>query len=908
MFSRSVAALAVLAMVPLLVGGHEGNAPALAVERFGALPLRFEPNVGQFDDRVRFVARAPGYTLFLTSDEAVFALGKGEAVVRMGLVGAATDPAAEGEDALPGVTNYFLGSDPAKWRTGIVSYARVRYREVYEGIDLVYYGTPRDLEYDFVVAPGADPSAIRLRIDGADRVTLDERGDLVLSVGRGELRQRAPVIYQEGPAGREHVSGGYVVAGDRVSFAIGDYDASRPLVVDPVVAYSRDLSGSGHDWAEGIAIGPDGSAYVAGNTYSTDFPTVAPFQPHNAFGEDTFVTKLDPSGEIVYSTYLGGNSSDFIWALAVGADGSAYVTGSTQSANFPIVAQFQPIRSGGYDAFVTRLAPSGAALTYSTYLGGSLDDRGLGIAAGADGSAYVTGVTSSANFPTATPFQASRAGLDDVFVTKLSASGTSLAYSTYLGGNGFDYGNGIAVGADGSAYVTGSTGSTNFPTVAPLMTSLDFNDAFVTKLSPSGTSLAYSTYLGSTSSDSGYAIALGGDGSAYVAGSTSSAGFPTVGPLQGSYAGGGDAFVAKLAPSGSALVYSTFLGGSDGDEANAIGLDTDGNIYVAGTTWSTDFPTAAPVQATNAGGPDAFVAKVSTSGLSLAYSTYLGDDLEDYGLAIAVGADGSAHVAGQTGEIFDGYDAFVTKLSGLAGSTPGIYVPATGTFFLKNASAAGAADLTFAFGVGGLGYVPLTGDWNGDGVDTIGLYHPPTGVFFLKNTNASGPADLTFTFGVGGVAYVPLAGDWDGDGTDTVGLYQPATGVFFLRNANAGGAADVTFTFGVGGAGYVPVAGDWDGDGDDTVGLYDPAASVFFLRNANGNGPADVTFSFGVGGLGYVPVMGDWDGDGDDTAGLYRPSTAAFFLRNLNLPGPADLTFVYGPPNASPLAGDWNGV
>lgn len=246
--------------------------------------------------------------------------------------------------------------------------------------------------------------------------------------------------------------------------------------------------------------------------------------------------------------------------------------------------------------------------------------------------------------------------------------------------------------------------------------------------------------------------------------------------------------------------------------------------------------------------------------------------------------------------------------SGPGADGPGLYAPSTGAFFLRNSSSNGPADIVFTYGAAGSGLVPLTGDWNGDGVDTPGLYSPATGAFFLRNANSGGAADLVFTFGAGGAGFVAITGDWDGNGTDTIGLYQPATGAFFLRDTNASGNADIVFTFGAGGQGFVPVDGDWDGNGTDTIGLYLPSSGVFFLRNANAGGPADLAFTFGAGGQGFVPVAGDWDGNGADAIGIYAPSTGAFFLRNTNTNGAADIVFTFGAGNATPLAGDWDGL
>jgi len=389
-----------------------------------------------------------------------------------------------------------------------------------------------------------------------------------------------------------------------LGFEVGAYDASLPLVIDPTLVYSTYLGGSGFDYGSGIAVDSAGNAYVTGQTYSTDFPTANPFQAARVGGPDAFVAKLNAAGSaLVYSTYLGGNGDDYGRGIAVDAAGNAYVTGETGSTNFPTANPLQASNAGGnYDAFVAKLNAAGSALVYSTYLGGSDYDYGYGIAVDAAGNAYVTGETFSTNFPTANPLQASNAGGPNAFVAKLNAAGSALVYCTYLGGSGGDSGQGIAVDAAGNAYVTGETGS-NFPTANPFQASnAGGPDAFVARLNATGSALVYSTYLGGNGNDHGSAIAVDAAGNAYVTGETFSTNFPTANPLRASNAGGGDVFVAKLNAAGSALVYCTYLGGSSWDYGTGIAVDAAGNAYVTGLTGSTNFPTANPLQAANAGG------------------------------------------------------------------------------------------------------------------------------------------------------------------------------------------------------------------------------------------------------------------------------------------------------------------
>ncbi len=564
--------------------------PSPVDQAYGKLPLSFEANQGQTDVQVKFLSRGRGYTIFLTSTEAVFVFTQRQGpanpvrlrlakpdltqpekvtrtAVRMKLLGANPEPRVTGREELPGKVNYFIGNDPTKWRTNVPTYGKVQYNDVYPGIDLIYYGNERHLEYDLVVGPGADPTRILLAFQGADKLELDAQGDLVLHTAAGAIRQRKPVIYQEVDGARREISGGYVLKGAyRVGFQVAGYDSNRPLVIDPALFYSTYLGGSGDDFGVGIAVDASGNAYVGGQTFSANFPTTpGAFQTAFGGGRDGFVTKLNPTGSaLVYSTYLGRAGDDGVVGIAVDASGNAYVTGFTSSTNFPTTAgAFQTTYGGGPDdAFVTKLNPAGSTLVYSTYLGGSGNDLGFGIAIDAAGNAYVTGSTSSANFPTSPgAFQTSFGGVGplsfgDAFVTKLNLTGTGLVYSTYLGGSGDDEASGIAVDASGNAYVAGDTNSTNFPTTVGAFQStlggvgtFGLGDAFVTRLNPTGAGLVYSTYLGGSGNDAGFGIAVDALGNSYVTGQTESTNFPTTpGAFQPALGGGFDGFVAKVSP------------------------------------------------------------------------------------------------------------------------------------------------------------------------------------------------------------------------------------------------------------------------------------------------------------------------------------------------------------------------
>ncbi len=645
------------------------QAQASVLSTYGKLPLAFEVNRGQSDARVKFLSHSRGYTLFLTPTEAVLALGapakpkpsgkyfeplppglarlgfpealtvNGQrslleramtsaepaalSVLRIKLVGANPKPNVEGIDLLPGKSNYFIGNDPKKWRTNVANYAQVEYGEIYPGVDLLYYCNQRQLEHDFVVAPGADPRTITLGLEGADKVSIAADGDLVLDTDAGEVRLQKPLVYQEAASGRQEIAGWYRLKNtNQISFDVAAYDSTRPLVIDPVLVYSTYLGGGDFDVAFGVAVDSPGNAYVTGITCSSNFPTASPFQAAPGGGCDAFVTKLNPAGSgLVYSTYLGGSDYDQGNGIAVDSAGNAYVAGSTTSINFPTTTGgFQQTYGGGSrDAFVAKLNPAGSALVYSTYLGGSDGDGGQGIAVDAAGNAYVAGRTLSTNFPTTLgAFQTTIGGASDAFVTKLNPLGTGLVYSTYLGGSGdeFTSGGGIRIAVDppGNAYVTGATSSTNFPTTpgAFQTTFGGISDAFVTKLNSAGSALVYSTYLGGSAAENGRGIAADAVGNAYVTGYTDSTNFPTLNPIQAANGGGSDVIVAKFGPGGT-LIYSTYLGGNGpNDGAFGITADSSGSAYVVGETNSTDFPTTTGgFQQTYAGGSrDVFVAKI----------------------------------------------------------------------------------------------------------------------------------------------------------------------------------------------------------------------------------------------------------------------------------------------------------
>jgi hypothetical protein len=642
------------------------------VEGYGRLPLTFEANQGQTDATVKFLSRSAGYRLFLTSTQMVLALGenfesdlaalpakaslshgtKGSTLLRpktptagskkstrlcMKLVGANDSAQVIGQDELPGKSNYFLGNDPKKWHTNVRQFAKVRYESIYPGVDLVYYGHQRELEYDFVVQPEADPQAIRLSIEGA-KLRL-QQGDVLMTTAVGDVYLRHPRLYQEENGGRHEVPGRYVIEGkNEVRFRIGSYDRSKALVIDPVLAYSTYVNEN--LGANGIALDPARNAYVVGLTSSN--------------GRDVVITKINADGStVLYTTYLGGTLDEYSPAIAVDSKGNAYVTGGTQSTDFPTKNALQSTNHGYYDAFVTKIGADGSTLVYSTYLGGSVFDIGTGIAVDKVGNAYVVGVTGSTDFPTANALRTSASGQGDAFVAKINASGSAFTYSTYLTGSSGAYASGVAADSKGNAYVIGATESPDFPTAHPLQPYHGGRDAFLSKINPEGSAFVYSTFLGGSGEEDTGMLALDSADNVYLLGSTISTDFPTVNPIQARNAGDWDAFVTKINAAGNAMVYSTYLGGSGNERTYSadvgggtgvgIGVDPVGNVYITGSTESNDFPVLDPIQSTVGG---VFIAGINAGGDALSYSMYLGGVGAESGACLAVDSRGSAYVAG----------------------------------------------------------------------------------------------------------------------------------------------------------------------------------------------------------------------------------------------------------------------
>ncbi len=698
---------------------------------YGPRPLRFERNVGQTEEDVQFVSHANGYTLFLSATEATLKFSplvhnNGEKTINSvdpnptdvsihaKLIGANPRSRIYEQDELTTRTNYFLDDDRRKWRTNIRTYRSVRLEQTYPGIDLVYRGNPNDLEYDFLVKPGSDPNVISFQFLGTDKIELDATGALVLSTKAGEVYQRKPEIYQEINGSKKPVEGGYVVkAGNRVGFEIGPYDHTEPLTIDPVIVYSTGLGGAVlHD----IAIDNSGNAYVTG-----DGPSI---------------TKLDPTGNVLYSTFLGhGLVNAGFGSIAVDASGNAYICGAA-SSGFPTTAgTFQPNyinpTSGNSDAFVTKVDAAGN-LVYSTYLGES--DVCLAVAVDPSGNAYVAGSqgsNGSSHFPTtAGAFQTTTASGAGGFVAKLNSDASQLIYGTYLGENAAE--TGIAVNNAGEAYVTGHT-SPGFPTTpGAFQTTSNAQTAFVTKLSATGSELIFSTLLGGDSSGGifpsftqGTAIAIDSAGNSYLTGTTSAKDFPTTaGAVKTTLTSFENAFVTKVDSSGTSLVYSTYLGGSSNDQGFDISVDCSGNAYVTGIVQSDDFPTTPDAFQTNLNGHsnDAFVTKVNSAGSGLDFSTYLGG--YNAGFGIAANCDGDMYVTGgPTSCCFGGIPAYALRISFASSNQP----PAA---ICRNVTATAGSECLADASIDNSSFDPDSGD-------TITVSQSPAGPYSLGSTNVT---------------------------------------------------------------------------------------------------------------------------------------------------------------------------
>lgn len=646
---------------------------------FAALPLAFESNQGQTDSRVKYLARGNGYTVFLTPTQTVFTMSPGSrqphkfgsdsrtlqadksAEIFMSLVGANPKPVIAAANELPGQTNYYIGNNPKNWQLGVKQYAAVNYGNVYPGVDMAFHGQQRQFEFDFVVAPHANPAPISFGVQGSQKIATDADGNLILSSSIGNVTLHKPVAYQDRNSSREPVDARFVIeANNTVSFQLGAYDHSRELVIDPSVTYATYLGGSAEDEGLAIALDSAGNAYITGQTKSPLFGG----QTTSGTNFSVFVTKMNTGGTAltytdIFSATGAGSGNCTGNGIALDSSGNVYVAGSA-TAGFPLMSAYQSSFGGGLDdAFVLKLNTSGV-LVYSTYLGGTGNDNANAITVDSSGNAYVVGETQSANFPTTSGSkQPSLNGTDNAFVTKLNSSGSALVYSTYLGGAlAGNLATGVALDSSKNAYVSGITISSDFPTTSSVIQTTygGSEDGFVTEVKADGSDWLYSTFLGGSGSDDALAIAVDSAGEAYVAGRTSSTNFPTLNAPQPSLGGNSatNVFVSKLNAGATALVFSTYIGGSQDDEGTGIALDSFADAYITGKATSSGYPVSSGASLT--GSPDAFVTELSNSGFAV-YSILVGGNLAEdiYPAttntslgAIAVDSSSNAYITGAT--------------------------------------------------------------------------------------------------------------------------------------------------------------------------------------------------------------------------------------------------------------------
>ncbi|HEV8187447.1 MAG TPA: SBBP repeat-containing protein [Pyrinomonadaceae bacterium] len=958
---------------------NEAQLKMTASENYGKLPLSFERNQGQSDEAVEFLSRGKGYTLFLTTTEAVFSLRNSEkktSALRMKLIGADVNAQINGEQELQGKVNYMIGNDRAKWRTGIPTFRKVRYDNVWPGVDMIWYGSQNKLEYDFVIKPCSDVAQIRLFFAGSDELRTSDKGDLLMKVNSEEMVQSTPQVYQDLPQGRVTIPARYLIKGTHeVSFEVGTYDISKPLVIDPVLSYSTYIGGDSTDTGLSVAADGSGRAYIAGQSSSdeTSFPLENAIQ-QTQISNLGFVTRLNATGDdVLYSTFLGDDNGfctgnvcgTQVNGIAVTSDGRAVVTGQVTNedddSKFPVTPNayqrngaciswcgLEPNRM--VDAFVTMFSADGTQLVYSTFYGGWTNyrysergfDIGNSIAVDSSTRIYITGLTASNTLPNKHGFQGSRASEGDgkdAFIAvfnPLAANGNdTLLYSSYYGGDGDDVGLGIAVDADRNAYIVGSTASTDLETKSPALSPLRATfqgggfDGFVAKIdteADGNASLTYSTYFGGNINDRVESVAVDAFQRAYITGASNSsaASFPLRNAFDSTQTNG-EAFVAKLNADGTALFYSSFLGGnngntpSDGEEGLGIAIDFAGNAYVTGrTTSGASFPAVLPL-ASNLQGT-AFLTKIEATVANnvvpkVLYSTTFGGS-GARGESIALDPQGNVFLGGTspgtlptTAGAFDTTfnggtsDAFVAKFQGTFNDTIGVFRSSINQFQLRDSNTTGAADHLITFGQSG--DQPIVGDWNGTGTDKVGVFRPSTGQFLLQIS-----AFKTITVNFGQAGQIAVAGDWDGNGIDTPGVFNPATGQWLLTNGiggvnvnNSFPVSKIAFVFGQNGD--TPITGDWDGDGKDSVGTYTDATSVFRLSNGFA-GTVDFT-PVVFGNINTRPIAGDWNGDGVDTIGVFNQVTAVMALNNAIIAGDGEIVFNFGQAGDIPLAGDWDG-
>jgi hypothetical protein len=943
---------------------------------FGKMPVYFIPNRGQVDEQVAYYVQGKDKAVYFADEGVTFILAKakkrsedldnkkiarmprsakekdllrlhswegsegiGDAranreeeiserwVVKLDFVGPNPDTHPEGLDETGTKISYFKGR-PEEWKTGLPAYSKVMYKDLWPGIDLVYYGTVNRLKYDFIVHPGADPAQIRLAYRGAESVSIDEEGRLQVTTPMGGFSDDVPIAYQEIGGKRTDVHLAYRVdgelldrSGERIAgpenvdkdgenswtrscsygFEIGDYNASLPLVLDPaILIYCGYVIYTTWSYITykgyGIALDSSGNAYITG------------YIDHLSTDPYAFVSKANASGTAIsYRIHIGGVGNDFGNSIAVDSSGNAFITGYTYAgeSTFPVSVGPDLTHNGEADAFVAKVNASGTGLLYCGYIGGLDDDYGNGIALDSSGNAYIAGHTYSTQntFPVSLGPDLTHNGGSDAFVAKVNASGTGLLYCGYVGGLAYDSGSSIALDSSGNAFISGMTASNelSFPViVGPDLTHNGDRDAFIAKVNNTGTALSYCGYTGGIDYDSGHDIAVDISGNAYITGETDSneLSFPVMLGSDLTHNGLRDAFIAKVNASGTALSYCGYIGGLGYDSGYGIAVDSSGNAYITGETDSDEnsFPVTMGPDLSYNGAIDAFVAKINASGIALSYCGYVGGLDYDSGYGIAVDSSGYAYVTGETDSDESSFpvtvgpvlthchtDAFVAKISpeyfgfyifdgqdfdGDSTSDLSVFRPSSGLWFIRGSEG----------GKWGEGNdIPVPGDYNGDGKTDIAVWRPSEGIWYLQGIRNDKWGQL---------ADVPVPADYDGDQTTDMVVWRPSNGVWYIS-----GIGNVQW----GQQGDYPVPADYDGDGIDEVAVWRPADGGWFI------------FGGGYrqwGTQGDIPVPADYNGDGITDIAVYRPSNGTWHIL---YSGDGTAAVPWGTEADTPVPGDYDG-